>query len=111
MSLLGFLTLGQDIVKTGFKLVEAGAGNNNRVPAPVGFLGDFEKATSVIFTKLDDDVLAFDWEFAQGDGLFRRKDRNLADRGQGYQPKTREHRRNVPYPQTALALKGAQNQG
>jgi hypothetical protein len=36
----------------------------------VGFFGNLEEASAVILAKLDDDVLAFDLEFAQGDGLF-----------------------------------------
>jgi hypothetical protein len=68
-----FLALGEDLVEAGFELVEAGAWNNNGVPAPVGFLSDLEEAAAVILAKLDDDVLAFDLEFAQGDGLFHKE--------------------------------------
>jgi hypothetical protein len=69
-SLLSLLAFGEDFVKAGLKFVEAGAGNNNGVSAPVGFFGDFEKPASVILAKFDDEVLPFDLKFAQGDGLF-----------------------------------------
>jgi hypothetical protein len=87
-SLLGLLALCEHFVEAGFKFVEAGAGNNDGVSAPMGFFGDFEKPASVILAKLDDEVLPFDLKFAQGDGLFHMERVSILSEGRGwYQPK------------------------
>ncbi len=103
-SLLGLFALGEHLVEAGFKFVEAGAGNNNRVSATVGFFCDFEKPASVILAKFDDDVLPFDLKFAQGDGLFHmERNFSLSEGGGWYQPK-------IP-SDLAIAFLEAKNRG
>ena len=36
----------------------------------MGLFGDFQKTTTVILTKFDDEMFALDLKFAQGEGLF-----------------------------------------
>src|SRR2546423_3532478 len=42
------------------KIIDAGARNNDRVPAPVRFLGDPQEFTPVVLAELDVEMLPFD---------------------------------------------------
>src|SRR6266513_2715386 len=45
------------------EIIDAGARNNDRVPAPVRFLGDPQEFTPVVLAELDVEMLPFDLQF------------------------------------------------
>jgi hypothetical protein len=51
---------GDDLIEHAAKILQTGRGNNDRVAAPVGILGDAEKPASRILTQIEDEILALD---------------------------------------------------
>jgi hypothetical protein len=52
----------KDLVYRSREIIHPRAGNDDRIPAPVRFLGDSEKSSAIIFTKFHVETLPFDLE-------------------------------------------------
>ena len=62
---LGAGAHGEYFIQEAFEFLEPRAGNYHRVTASVGFFGDTQETTTVIFTKLDEEMLALDLNLAR----------------------------------------------
>jgi hypothetical protein len=68
----------KDLVDGGREITNTRARDDDRIPSAVRFLGDPEKSTAIVFTKLDVETLPFDLElFRLDDAIHFRNRRSL----------------------------------
>lgn len=59
-----------DLTQKTVELIKTRAGNDDGIPATMGFLGNFEKPATIIFAKLYKEVFSFHLKLASAENIF-----------------------------------------